>query len=55
MTYYVCTQEIKTNPFYVGKGLYRHRSKCVPLSKNWEKFKQGNMKLNSQKEFSYAM
>lgn len=33
---YVCKKEIKANPLYIGQGNYRHRSKCVPSSKEWQ-------------------
>ena len=37
MKCYVCGNEIKSNPLYIGQGLYRHISKCKPLSENWLK------------------
>ena len=35
---FVCNNPIKENPLYIGKGLYRHRQKCIPTGKSYAKF-----------------
>ena len=35
MKCYVCGNEIKGTPRYIGNGLYYHKHKCCPGSKAW--------------------
>ena len=34
---FVCGKVIRENALYIGKDLYRHKSKCKPGSVNWMK------------------
>lgn len=62
-TCFICQKPIrltgvyKDNVRYIGKGFYRHKSKCCPLSENYKLFALTQKEINEidrqEKEFKF--
>lgn len=42
------TGVIMDNALYIGQGLYRHKSKCCPLSESYRAFENGTQEIAEQ-------
>jgi len=47
---FVCGNPIRRNPRYIGKGLYRHRSKCSAVSENYKRYTETRNGKNTNEQ-----
>ena len=47
---FVCGNPIRHNPRYIGKGLYRHRSKCNAVSENYKRYMEARNGANTDEQ-----
>jgi hypothetical protein len=49
---FVCGNEIRQDPLYIGKGLYRHSHRCAPLTKQHEEYRRRGTRVAPGRELA---